>query len=321
MCGKCGAALQKWGKNKSGSQRYRCKKCGICKTRKREDLTLINRQEKYEEYLVGKWSQSELAAKQKVSRRTINRHFSPFRKLDISLPYADNVLKGEVLVIDGYFHCFGATTLIGITPKGKVINWSFTYGETTTSWGKFFDGLIQVPEAVVGDGQKGMYKALRLRFPSIRFQRCQFHVIMFVNKKLTKNPESMAAISFKQLVGSITRVKSDDGLKDWLFKWKSWYSLYGDFLKEKTFHYDSLTPSGRPKWSYTHARLHAAHSHVKNAYPHLFTYLKDPNIPNTTNHIEGGINSQIRAKIYYHRGSRIEVQRQIIAAFLKSKSG
>ncbi len=34
----------------------------------------------------------------------------------------------------------------------------------------------------------------------------------------------------------------------------------------------------------------------------LFQYIKYPNIPNTTNQLEGGINSQIQHLIVNHRG-------------------
>lgn len=165
-----------------------------------------------------------------------------------------------------------------------------------------------------------MFKAFQARFPRTLFQRCQFHVIHQVNLLLTKKPGLIPAQEFKQLVSEITLVKKQDDLRSWLIKYKTWYTLYLDFLKERTYQ-DTLTPTGRKKWHYTHSRLHAAFSHVKNAYPYLFTYLKNPKIPNTSNRIEGSLNSQIQRKIDYHRGTNLIGQRQIIAAFLKSKQG
>ena len=161
-----------------------------------------------------------------------------------------------------------------------------------------------------------MLKALRIRWPRVLIQRCQFHVIHQVNTLLTKHPELVPAQHFQELVGKIVRVKTRDDLKQWLTAYKQWHGHFGSFLKEKTYQ-QKLTPTGRPKWSYTHGRLHQAHSHLKNAFPNLFQYMKYPQIPNTSNRIEGGINAQIQRHIDFHRGTNLFQRRQIIAALLK----
>jgi hypothetical protein len=199
-----------------------------------------------------------------------------------------------------------------------VIGWQFTYSETFATWVEFFEQIRQIPAGIVGDGQKGMFKAICYRFPRVPFQRCQFHVIAFVNRKLTRHPETIAAIEFKQIVRVITTIKTQQQHSLWLAGFHRWCFLYQGTLKQKTYQ-DARTPSGRYKWHYTHARLHAAYSHVKNALPYLFTYLQYPKLPNTTNDVEGGINSQIQRLICQHRGARLETQRQIIAAFLRSR--
>ena len=106
--------------------------------------------------------------------------------------------------------------------------------------------------------------------------------------------------------------------KLWLLDYRSWYQHYNTFLKQKTYQ-DWETMTGRRKWHYTHNRLHSAHSHLKNALPYLFQYLKHINVPNTSNRIEGGINAQIQRYIDHHRGTTLFQRRQIIAAFLRQK--
>lgn len=93
------------------------------------------------------------------------------------------------------------------------------------------------------------------------------------------------------LVLEISQIKTKEQLKSWLTDYKYWYTVNKDFIKEKTYQTENLTPTGRPKWRYTHGRLHAAHSHSKNSLPYLFRYLQHPEIPNTTNFVEGGISS------------------------------
>ena len=308
--------LQKWGKNKSGSQRYRCIKCGISDTRKRGDITQENHQKVYESWLLSKFTLSDFANKHRIHRRTLDRWFAPFRNQEI---LAQTVTQsGEVFIIDGYYVQFGATVLIAQSSTNYVVNWLFTYAENFSTWLALFEQISVFPFAIVCDGQKGMIKAIKLRWPGVIIQRCQFHVIHQVNILLTKYPETTAAQEFKKVVSDIILVKTNDGLKAWLMDYKWWYVEYKEFLAERTYQ-DVQTPTGRRKWHYTHGRLHAAHSHLKHAFPNLFQYIHFPEIPNTSNRIEGGINAQIQRHIDRHRGTTLFQRRQIIAAFLKQK--
>jgi hypothetical protein len=213
---------------------------------------------------------------------------------------------------------YGATVLIAQNPLNQVVGWHFTYTESATTWSEFLNHLSAFPRAIVCDGQKGMIKAIKLRYPGVIIQRCQFHVIHQINLLLTKHPETEAARRLKTLVNQITSVQTKEDLKIWLVHYKTWYHAYESFLKEKTYQ-EKLTPRGRRKWHYTHGHLHASHSHLKNALPNLFQYLRYPGIPNTSNRIEGGINAQIQRKIDDHRGTTLLQRRQIIALLLKQK--
>lgn len=315
-CKTCGGWLQKWGKNKSGSQRFRCLKCGGCDTRKRVELTHLNHQKIYEDWLLSKFTLTDFGKKYDVDRRTLNRWFVPFRNQEI-IP-SNSAMPGEIFIIDGYFVEYAATVLIAQTTTNLVVGWLFTYAENFSTWHTFFQQIRSFPFSIVCDGQKGMLKAIRTRWPGVIIQRCQFHVIHQVNILLTKHPETVAAQDFKQIVGTISSVKTNTDFKQWLTTYVQWYQNNKIFLKQRTYQ-ELLTPTGRPTWHYTHGRLHAAHSHLKNAFPNLFTYIRFPQIPNTTNRIEGGVNAQIQRHIDRHRGTTLFQRRQIIAALLKQK--
>jgi hypothetical protein len=224
-----------------------------------------------------------------------------------------------VIISDGYFVHWNACVLIVILPNNQPVTWLFTQRENFNTWLACFNQIEDVPLALVMDGKAGSIKAAKLRWPKIIIQRCQFHVIYYVSLLLTKHPETQAARNFKHLVGQITMVKTIGDWKKWVMEFRNWYLLYGNFLKQRTFQHDSFTPTGRKKWHYTHAHLHASFSHVKNAFPYLFQYLKYPQIPNTSNSIEGGINSYLQRKLDIHRELTLTGQRQLISAFLHSK--
>jgi len=164
-----------------------------------------------------------------------------------------------------------------------------------------------------------MIKAIRQRFPGTIIQRCQFHVIKYIRSKLTKNPKSIASQELLFLILQISKIKSKEELKYWLTDYKYWLKNHLHFVKEKTYPINSFTPTGRPRWNYTHQKLHASYSHLKNALPCLFRCLQHPEIQNTTNFVEGGINSQMQEKLRFHRGLNLSKRRILIAHFLNSK--
>lgn len=259
---------------------------------------------------------TEISEKHKISPRTIYRWFQPFWNHE-PFPKQSNI-SGKVIIVDGKYIAKNGCVLISACDK-KVSDWYFSQRENYSSWFQFFNSFKYIPFAIVCDGQKGMLKAIKHRFPGVIVQRCQFHVIKYIRSKLTRNPESIAAIELKTLVLQISKIKTKEHLKDWLTDYKYWWQDHKDFVKEKTYQFNSFTPTGRPKWHYTHQRLHASHSHLKNALPHLFRYLQFPEISNTTNFVEGGINSPMQEKLRSHRGLKLPKRRILIAHFLKSK--
>jgi len=181
----------------------------------------------------------------------------------------------------------------------------------------FLLSIRYIPLAIVCDGQKDMLKAIKQRFPGLIVQRCQFHVMQYCLAKLTQKPESQAAIELRELVLEISSIKSKERFFTWMTAYKYWYQTNISFLKEKTYQDYNLTPTGRKSWHYTHGKLHAAHSHLQNSFQNLFQYIKYPQIPNTSNRIEGGINARIQRHIDFHRGTNLFQRRQIIAMLLK----
>ena len=86
--------------------------------------------------------------------------------------------------------------IIGATPEGRKELLGFHVGvrESAQSWRELLidikaRGLATAPEAAVGDGALGFWKAVDEGFPGTRHQRCWFHKISNV---LNKFPKSMA---------------------------------------------------------------------------------------------------------------------------------
>lgn len=293
-----------------------CKNCQSTQTRKRPDLTKINREKLFVDWLLGKNSLTEIGRNYNVTRQSLHTWFRAFWDKE---PRPKSIkIRGQVLIVDGKYVARNASVLIAACGD-KIASWYFVQRENYGSWKVFLDLLWQIPFAVVCDGKRGMIKAIKERFPGLIIQRCQFHVVQYCTSKLTRNPESRAAKELRALVLRISKIKTRDHLKVWLIDYKCWYQTHREFIKEKTYSPTERTPTGRRKWHYTHGRLHAAYSHLKNALPNLFQYLRYPQIPNTTNFVEGAINSPMQEKIRFHRGLDLFKKRILIAHFLASK--
>ena len=90
-------------------------------------------------------------------------------------------------------------------------------------------------------------------------------------------------------------------------------------MKEKTYSSNLKTKTGKQKWWYTHKTLRGIRSHINNALPYIFSYVRHPNIPKTTNSLEGGINKLIAELITRHKGISLKQKVSLITYFLDSK--
>src|SRR3972149_8127476 len=157
-CLVCKKPMQKWGKNRNGSTRFRCRHCGSSSTRKRSDLSSKYKKDLFQNWLLGKISVTEVAQKQSVTRQTLYTWFRSFWN-DEPLPKRVDICDG-VLIIDGKYVERDATVLIACI-FGRVVSWQFTQSETSSSWHAFLGSLHQIPFAIVCDGQRGMLKAIK----------------------------------------------------------------------------------------------------------------------------------------------------------------
>jgi len=123
--------------------------------------------------------------------------------------------------------------LIAQSSKNHVLRWVFTYAENCSTWLQLCEEIPSFPFAIVCDGKKGMIKAIKLRWPGVIIQRCQFHVIHQVNILLTKNPETLAALQFKRIVGNSVRVKTRDDLKTCRIEYINWFITYPNISHRK----------------------------------------------------------------------------------------
>lgn len=310
-CQACGFKLKKRGKTAAGKQRWYCRQCALSLTKLRPDLRHGFVFESFLDWLLGKGSQAELGLPGRTFRDQTAWCWQ------VSIPA---VLTGEIhhaIIIDG-LRVGGQVCLVARTTK-YVIAWIWVERENAANWLELLR-LLPAPNYVVCDGQKGMLKALAICWPNTIVQRCRFHVWLNVKSKLTLNPQSIAGRQLLDLSRQLLRVSSKRQARSWKAELKKWYRRHGDFIAERTTT-DNPKP-GQRAWRYTHERLRSAYRQLARQTDDLLrsSYRPHPELPRTTNHLEGGINSPIRHKLGLHRGMPKHHQKALVNWYLYSRT-
>jgi hypothetical protein len=138
-------------------------------------------------------------------------------------------------------------------------------------------------------------------------QICQFHVQKNILKRTTLKPKSDCGILLKQIGKEFIKDRWSE------LDFKLCYNLvkddFKDFLNERN-----------DNNQFKHRQLRSAMTGIKIALPYLFTSVNNPQlqIPNTTNHIDGGINPKLKAITRDHRGMSIPRRNKLMEELLWS---
>ena len=160
--------------------------------------------------------------------------------------------------------------------------------------------------SVTIDGRRGIPQLFR-KYP---VQVCQFHIQKRILNKTTLNPQSECGKKLKYVATHFicerwTREKFTTEIKSILEE-------FHQFLTEKNNNNQ-----------YVHRQLRSALFGIKLALPYLFTYqdYSELNIPNTTNHIDGGINPKLKELNRQHRGMRVDRRNKLLVKLLCDLGG
>ena len=116
---------------------------------------------------------------------------------------------------------------------------------------------------------------------------------------LTQYPKHQAGQELRRLVLMILKIKTANDRIYWIREFLKWHESHKDYLNEKTYN----TETGR--YWYTHKLLRRSYITIKRALPNMFHYLSNPDIPKTTNGIEGYF-SHLKNHLDIHRGLTVK---------------
>ena len=258
-------------------------------------------------YVLGKQTLAQLGTKHGRSHVWVRKHLD-----EIEIPKSDSAPQPTVLITDTTFwgRHYGVCVFRSADLK-RNIYWHEVEGERMAHY-RYGRAILEEKgwtfTAVVVDGRRGFLNV----FNDIPVQICQFHQIKQVTKYLTRRPKTEAGRALRSLV--LTLAQSDEAT--FTAALDAWHAQYGSFISEKT---ESVFLSGKVKWYYTHKNVRSAYYSIKRNLPHLFTYLKYPelHIPNTTNALDGSF-SALKKKLVVHHGLRRDRRYKVISQLLKN---
>ena len=286
-----------WGKTPAGTPRWRCQSCDVSSVRTRKDSRHHKRLSLFVRWMTTKISLVELAQDQRVSMRTLQRWFESFWR---EPPKSHLKTDVRVLVVDATSVVRRRLMLLvaGDGDENKPLFWNDAPWECFDTWEPFLRHLARQglsPEYVVCDAQKGLLKAIREVWPETKVQRCVIHIIRQALIWLTRSPKTQAGQELRRLVVQLSSIRTKREKRRWIRSFRRWCKKYDRLLKERSY-----APTGR--WWYTHRKVRAVRSLLKNALPDMFRYVTDPTVPKTSNHVEGGLNARLKELFRCHRG-------------------
>lgn len=307
--------MQKRGKTAKGTQRWYCPWCQTSAVKTRQDTRLRYRRQLFTKWSTGFSSRATIAKTYSVNRRTITRWVTPVLQEPSSFSHHEGT-SGNMILCDG-LHINGryGVLLLIRTIMHPVVCIEVLW-ESSDTWRNAFS-FIEKPSVIVGDGQKGMIRAARMLWPSIRFQRCLVHIQRLCMIRISQHPTTKAGQELSILVSSVFSVWTRRQKRRWIRAFHRWQKRYDSVINEKLV---LMYPSGRKSWRYAHSRLHAARSLLRNALPDMFTYVGHWEIPRTTNYCEGGLNAPIKELLHRHRGTLPSTKKAIVIRYLLKRS-
>ena len=304
ICPVCGGQCVRNGKNKSGTQRWLCKKCSASVTPKID--CSAKQLQTFLTWLFSRQAQKDMPGE----GRSFRRKTSQFWDIWPLPPKVED--KRDVLYVDGIYIGRKACVLICCDDE-FVLGWYLCRYEHAGAYQALLSRIAE-PAVVVSDGGTGFGKAVKKVWPHAKLQRCVFHVFCQVRRYTTSRPKTPAGNDLYLLAKDLLHITKRKEIDLWIDRFIQWLKRYNHFLSQMTYDENG---NGRP----THERLLKAQRSLMKLIREgtMFTYLDEAlkreigKIPSTNNQIEGGINARLRAMLRDHRG--LSVERRVKAVF------
>lgn len=197
------------------------------------------------------------------------------------------------MLYDGtYFHKDGCHISLMDALSHRIIAHVYEAKEgykTTVGWFRALRERGLEPLYFIMDGERSVIRAITEVWPSMKIQRCLYHIQREGMRWLRSLPKTEAGVLLRGLLKTLCRIRTKSEKELFLEAYKSWLGRY----REEVL--------ALPRGQVAHKDLKRTMRLISNAIPDMFYYLDDPGVPNTTNTLEGYY-SRLKADYRRHRG-------------------
>lgn len=199
----------------------------------------------------------------------------------------------QYMLFDGtYFHKDGCLVCFVDALTKTVISSIYTDREgyhSVYEWFKELRSRGMNPRIITVDGNQSIIRAIHEVWPSVKIQRCLFHIQREGMRWLRTYPKTTAGQELRDILDTLCHVKSYNEKDQFIQTFRSWHTKHYAYVK-------SL-----PSTTVAYKDLKKTITLIVNALPDMFHYLDNALVPATTNILEGFF-SRLKSDYRRHRG-------------------
>lgn len=216
------------GTTSAGRTRWRCKECGSSTSRTYDHRAADLRSGLDWLFFTRTLAQGPVSARTQQRRNRLIWSLMP--------PVPLVLQRHDVVQVDGIWLHRRAVVLVAVA-DGHVIGWRVARHEDSVVWGLLM-GRIAAPRVLVCDGGGGIAKAMRRVWPGTSMQRCLFHIAMNVTALTGMRPRLEAGRQLRRIAITLSRVKTQEDLMDWLVAYNDWETRWHEWLRTQSTYRD-----------------------------------------------------------------------------------
>jgi hypothetical protein len=168
---------------------------------------------------------------------------------------------------------------------------------------------IQI-DSITCDGHRAILKAIKKVFKGqVPVQRCLVHIQRMSRIWLTQEPQTEAGKQLLRISQQTNKIETEYQRQLWLRSFYDWDMQYRDFIREI-----SINPASGRTW-YKHKMIRRVRRLLINAFPNMFHYLQDSQIPKSTNALESFF-GHLKDNLSIHRGLSIRNRKNFVKWYM-----
>ena len=301
----------KWG-TQNQKQRFKCKLCGQLFIWRNDGSRLQKSFIWFKNWVIGKQTFDYISKDSGYSKSTLQRLFINY----LNKPPVFKIPQKETvhILIDGTYF---TNDICLVVYRNNDIKCTQLYRIST---GEIYEEIkedlenikalgIQV-NSITCDGHPSILKAIKKVYKNdVIMQRCVVHIQRMSRIWLTKEPKSLAGINLLYIVNQIHKIATTEQKLYWLRALYDWDQQYHEFINEK-----SVNPDTGRMW-YTHKMIRRVRYTLVRAFPNMFNYIENENIPKSTNALESFF-GHLKDNLSIHRGLTLNHRKNFIKWYL-----